>query len=154
MTKEAFALRAARYKGERGLFATDGAGLDLIAGKDCEIMVDVRKARNPAHHRLYWAIIRFVQMHSPVMSGFPQERIHIALKIACDLVDRTIDLETGKVVLVPRSIAFESMDQTRFNKFFDDAVEIVTTRWMPPHTTAAAVRAEILDMVTPYKDVA
>jgi hypothetical protein len=153
MTKAIYQVRGAREKGEWGLFPVDEDGIELMKGVKGgrEVTAEVKQSRNPRHHRLYWALIRFIRIHSPVMSGFPESRIHVALKFRCGLVDEMIDLDSGRRVAIPRSIAWESMDQTEFTKFFDDAVQVIANRWMPAGTTSEAVRAEILDMVDPYK---
>jgi hypothetical protein len=150
VTKAIFEVRFSRHTSELGLFAIDAEGADLLAAMRLgrEVVVEVKQARNPKHHRLYWAMIRFIRMHSPVMAGFPEERIHEQLKLRCGLFEQFIDLESGKVITRVGSIAWESMDQTSFNIFFDNAVEVIL-RWMPPRTTAQAIRAEILEMVSP-----
>jgi hypothetical protein len=151
--KAVYQCRGARRVGEWGLFPVDDDGVDLMKGirGGREVTADIRQPRNPGHHRLYWAIIKFIRMHSPVLAGFPQERIHIALKFAAGHTETMVDIATGKVVHVVKSIMWDEMDQTEFTRFFDDAMQIVTNRWMPPGTTAEAVRQEIMQMVDPYK---
>jgi hypothetical protein len=110
-------------------------------GRDC--MVHLSAPRNVRHHKLYWALIRFIREHTDQFAGHDDEIIHTSLKLATGYVKTFIDTETGKAVMVPRSIAFESMDQARFAKFFDAAVAAICWRWLPPGTVPDDVRREV-----------
>lgn len=131
------------------LVPVDDEGIEALAkvkdGRD--VTVEFKTPRNPRHHRLFFALIQFVRMHSERMSSATTDQIKTALKIATGLVDTFVDCQTGKSVMVPRSIAFDSMDQTEFNKFFDDAASVIATRWMPSGTTPEEVRRELIIMV-------
>jgi hypothetical protein len=134
------------------LIPTDDEGKALLSTvKDGrEVVVSIKIARNPAHHRLLFAMLNFVVHHGSAFTSTDQALI--ALKIACGLVDPYIDAKSGKTFFVPRSIAFESMAQTEFSDFFNRATYVICDRWMPAGTTAEAVRAEILAMCDPVKD--
>ena len=130
------------------LAPVDEEGFEIFAklkdGRD--VTVDVKQSRNPRHHRLAFAIFRFVQIHSPIMSDRSIEEIKTAVKIATGYVGTFVDCQTGQTCYVPKSIAFEAMDQTEFNRFFDDACRVVATRWLPAGTTADDVRRELIQM--------
>lgn len=112
-----------------------------------DVMVSVKVARNPKHHRLLFAMLNLIVQRTNKFDG--TDEALTALKIACGLVDPYIDAETGKTFFVPRSIAFESMSQDEFSGFFDRSVFVATSRWFPPGTQEADVRAEIERMVEP-----
>lgn len=148
MTEVILRKRASR-SGEVGLFPVDDEGGELLAkikdGRD--VGCDVIQRRNPRHHRALFNIIRFVQTHSPTMADVPTEHLRTALKIATGLVDNFIDTESGRSVLIPRSMSFAAMDQTEFNEFFDQACKVIAHRWMPAGTTPEDVRAELILLI-------
>jgi hypothetical protein len=148
MTEVILRKRAARA-GEIGLFAVDDDGADLLRKiKDNrDVGADVIQRRNPRHHRLYWACVKFTAMHAPRFEGVSLNKVHVALKLATGFVDTFVDAETGDTCYVPRSTSFAAMDQTEFNAFFDDACRVIACRWMPAGTTAEDVRAELIEMV-------
>ena len=131
------------------LVPVDDEASDALAkvrdGRD--VTVEFKMSRNPRHHRLFFALIQFVRIHSDTMATATVKQIKTALKLATGHVETFVDCQTGQSVMVPKSIAFESMDQTEFNKFFDDAVSVIATRWMPPGSTAEEVRMELLELV-------
>jgi hypothetical protein len=149
MTEAILKYRAARGAGDRGLFPVDDEGFQIL-GKlklDKDVGCDVRARRNPRQHRLFFAILKFLQLHSERFEHAPIEKIKDAVKLATGLADTFIDAETGKTYYVLRSISFGSMDQSAFNSFFDDAVSVIANRWMPAGVTAESVRNELLEMV-------
>lgn len=137
------------------LTAVDDEGREALAKvrDDRDVMVEFRQARNPRHHRLYFAMIKFIKEHAVTPSGeslfenADVEMIHIALKLATGLVRTFVDCDTGKTVSVPMSIAFESMDGARWEQFFDAAVLTITRRWLPPGTLADDVRRHLIELV-------
>lgn len=132
----------------RSLVPVDDEGFDALAkvrdGRD--VTVEFKKARNPRHHRLFFALVNFAKLHSETMTEASTEQIKTALKLATGYVDTYVDRETGKCCYVPRSIAWESCDQLEFNKFFDAAVNVIVNRWMAPGTTSEEVRREIIEI--------
>ena len=137
------------------LVPVDDAGRELLAklkeGRDvgCSIV----QHRNPRHHRLFFAIVKFVQMHAVDAEGnslfehTDTETLRAAIKLATGLVRTFVDLETGQLVAVPKSISWGAMDQTKFNEFFQQACATICKRWMPPGTTAQSVHDELTRMV-------
>jgi hypothetical protein len=142
-------LRKTNIAGRPCLVSVDDEGADLLHklkdGRDvgCEVI----QRRNPRHHRLYWAAIEFISMHCPMFAGVPREKIHVALKLATGRVDTFVDASNGKVCYVPQSTSFAAMSQTEFNLFFDDAVQVISERWMPDGSTPEEVRKELIGMV-------
>lgn len=129
----------------------------MIALKDGhDVMVSFHTARNPRHHKLYFALIRLMKEHAvhrvtgeSLFAEADTETIHTALKIATGLVRTFVDCDTGKTVMVPLSIAFESMPQDKFSAFFDSAVSVICRRWLPEGSVEDDVRREVEAMVDP-----
>jgi hypothetical protein len=119
--------------GEIGLFPVDEQGSDVLfkikIGKD--ISADIKQRRNPKHHRLFFAILKFLRLHAPRFDSVPMDKIKDAVKLATGLADTFVDAETGEVYYVLRSISFASMDETEFTRFFDQACMVIANRWMP-----------------------
>lgn len=133
----------------RSLVPVDDEGFDALAkvkdGRD--VKVEFTMSRNLRHHRLMFQVFRFVQDHSPVMAKQSIEDIKDAIKLATGHVRRFVDAETGATAYVTKSLAFEAMDQLEFNRFFDDACQVISNRWMPAGTTPESVRDELIILV-------
>jgi hypothetical protein len=112
-----------------------------------DVGVTVTAHRNPRHHRLYWAMLKFIRDHTDTFEGKDLKIISTAVKLATGLVDSFVNQNTGETVLVPKSIAFAAMDQMRFNQFFDAACITIANRWMSPGSTPDDVRRELIEMV-------
>lgn len=111
---------------------------DQIGNKP--VMVTVHKARNPLHHAKLWALatkvadfdkeftdaddaVRWVKRHIPGMHKRYKEK-------------------DGSLVIELASINFESMDQLRFNRFYDRALWLWTQRiGVDPETLLEQVAA-------------
>ena len=91
-----------------------------------EVLVTIRRARNPQHHRLLWAMLRKVVDNS---DQWASEAVLLdELKLATGLAEVRVNLLTGKPYAVPGSISFAAMDQTKFSAWFDQAVHLLATR--------------------------
>ncbi len=116
-----------RINGVAALVPMDEDGQLILAawpvGK--RVMVDVHVPRNPGHHRLMFAIFKMLS-DSGVWEG-DQEAFLDWAKYATGWV-RVAITHTGEPVTVPKSIAFESMDQTAFREFFDKLMAAISER--------------------------
>lgn len=79
-----------------------------------EVMVTLRKARSPQHHRRFFAMLRAVTDN--VDEWNDEEELLVAVKIAAGHVDRCSLLD-GSVVEMPRSINFGAMDEFEFSRW-------------------------------------
>ena len=142
MTKAVFRKRG------RSFIPIDQEGLDVLSHihDERDVVIEIKQARWPKHHRLFFALLKFMVEHTPYFETIEQAKT--AIKIATGEVDTYID-EHGKTFFILRSISWGSMEQTRFAAFFDRAVFVITDRWMPPNTTEESVRAELEAMVAP-----
>ncbi len=139
MTKAAFA------KINGALVPMDADGREfmaaLIEGK--RVMVSVHVARNVRHHRLLFGLMKMLT-DGGAWQGNAEDLLDY-LKIAARLVKTVVGAD-GQVYHVPQSIAFESMDQVAFNRFFERAVYVVCERLLPAQNWEA-LRDEIIEAV-------
>lgn len=84
-------------------------------------------ARSLFQIRLYWGLMQILVEHQI----FPSvEAASDVMKIAsghCDLRVNPID---GQVFMIPRSIAFDSIDQHEFNLIFEGMVDVIVARYL------------------------
>jgi hypothetical protein len=88
-----------------------------------EVLVTIRKARSPEHHRWFFAMLRKVIENTEEWNS--EEELLTALKFAAGHVDRCSLLD-GTVVEMPRSINFGSMDEFQFRRWKDRAVYLLS----------------------------
>ena len=149
-------MRKTTLNGRPCLIPVDDEGLELFGrlkhGRDvgCTII----QHRNPRHHRLFFALIRFIKMHAvndetgQSLFEFASEKaIRGALMTALGRCLMIYDRANKRHIAIPDSISFAAMDQTEFNKFFDDAIALICNRWMPVGTMPQDVERELLEMV-------
>ena len=91
-------------------------------------IIDLKVNRNPQHHKLFFALLRFVVEHSPEYRT--TDELLFGLKIANKHVDEFIGFD-GQLYYKPKSLNFESMGQDAFRKFFDSSVHILCERFEP-----------------------
>lgn len=113
----------------------------IPAGK--EVMVHIHTARNVRHHRLLFALFRKL-IEGGAWHGDEDGLLDYA-KYATGLVDTKVD-HLGGTHYAPRSIAFESMDQVRFNRFFDRVCFVVAQNLLGGEDWIA-LRDEIVNTV-------
>lgn len=147
-------MRKTMLAGRPCLVPVDDDGIEYMARirNNRDVGVKVTQHRNPRHHRLYFAILKFVREHAVIegehiFEDADQEMISTAVKMATGLCRTFIDTESGKAVMAPRSISWGAMDQTEFAPFFQKACDVICKRWMPAGTTPEDVRRELILMV-------
>lgn len=82
-------------------------------------------ARNPKFHRLVFAVAQSVVENAPEGSywrGKDGYSFIKAVELTYGFTDEMMDCN-GEVHLIPRSIAFENMDETEFKKIFDPLIK-------------------------------
>lgn len=87
------------------------------------------RKRNLQHHRKFMALVEIVRQNSEVYDTKPKALT--AVKLAVGHVEWVANPHTGALVPVPKSIAFDAMDQDAFNLFYDDAVNAVLKHLLP-----------------------
>jgi hypothetical protein len=93
------------------------------------VRAEVKRIRNLAHHRKFFALVEFVADRHPVYDN--REKALVAVKVAAGHVDFLPNPETGELVAVPKSIAFDAMDQFAFDDFYERAVQGVLDHIIP-----------------------
>lgn len=88
-----------------------------------DLWVQIRRKRSLAHHNLYWA-----RLDQVIASGATGNRYHSAadldkaLKYEMGYLRAIKSVNGGDTFYDTDSIAFDRMDQTEFNSFFDKAM--------------------------------
>lgn len=86
-----------------------------------EYKADIRKARNPDHHRKGFALINLIHDNQERYENL--EDTLTELKLKSGWYKQHVRL-SGEVVYIPKSISFADMDQTSFEEFYDRVLEI------------------------------
>jgi len=124
------ALEAILIKSFNGLRAYDAQGeaaLASIPQGEC-VRVTIKRPRNLAHHKKFWALVAAVFPHQ---TTYPTEEMLVAaMKVALGYAEK-ITLPDGKIILMPKSISFATLDQAGFEAFYTRAVDLITTKIIP-----------------------
>lgn len=125
-------MRFFAVKRGHGLYPADDESVaefdKLPSGKP--LQVEAKQPRNIKHHKLYWALCARIGRGI----GKDAEWIDRAFKIESGHVD--VFNYGGKAHLVPRSIAFDKLDQVAFSEFFESCVQTAYSVW---HVDPASV---------------
>ena len=109
-------------KEARGLSPVSAYDAELIMSDPLGTEYDLvpRTKRSVPHHRLYWQALR-IAVNST--GRWPNSKaLHRDLKITLGYVEKAVNLNTGEVLIVPDSIAFDQMSQKDFAEYFDKAM--------------------------------
>lgn len=90
------------------------------------VMLQVHTARYPEHHSLAWTV--FQRIGEAI--GEPAEIVAAFIKKETGRFE-WMKLPDGTVIPVLQSIAFESMSQEEFQRFWDDALVVITEKLLP-----------------------
>jgi hypothetical protein len=108
------------------LIPVDSVGLETIRDLDPakKALMWVHSARYPEHHNLAFLCMATVAE----AIGTTVDLVLLSLKYDSGRFDY-VELVDGRIVEQPHSIAFESMDQAKFQKFWDDALAVFKDQW-------------------------
>lgn len=90
------------------------------------VLVKVHRPRNPDHHRLAFAVLQKIAS----AKGETVETVLTWLKVALGRVDFVM-LPSGKTVACPQSISFSAMSQDEFQRFWNEALPLITEHILP-----------------------
>lgn len=90
---------------------------------------EAARPRNGPHHRKLMALLSLVAENSETYTTV--ERALIAVKLIVGHFEPAVHPETGELIQVPKSIAYESMDQDEFDSFYSHAVDGVLQHILP-----------------------
>ena len=113
----------------RALYPTDDAGRTVIhsLGQGEIVSVDVKRPRNLAFHRKYFAMLKIILDNQDYYHSIDD------LLDVCKLSTghyRTVETKLGPVK-IPMSISFAAMDDAEFGDFYDRAVAWVCESVIP-----------------------
>ena len=96
------------------------------------------RKRSLKQNRLWWGLMTILVEHQI----FPtKESASDAVKLACGHVETLVMPGSGQAFFLPRSIAFESLAQDKFNPIFQAALDQICARWLPG--APAALKREV-----------
>lgn len=96
--------------------------------------VRIKKPRNGDHHRKFMALVSFVAAHHPTYRD--RESLLIELKMRTGHYDHYVRRASGEVVYIPKSIAFDEMDEGDFIEWSARAREILYEHFLAEFTDA------------------
>ena len=130
-----------------GLQPVDETGEAVLRkiGRTEIVRVEIRRPRNVAFHRKYWALVTIVWSNVDQTNYPTPDDLHAALKIAAGIRAR-ISLPDGTVGFIPGSIAFHRMSEDDFSAFFDGVCNLVAAYFLPG-VDCEALRAEVEEMI-------
>jgi hypothetical protein len=82
---------------------------------------DLRKARNPDHHRKGFALIKLILDSQEKYTNIEDLLTELKLKVGWY---REHVRSNGELVYIPKSISFADMDQTEFEEFYERVMDI------------------------------
>lgn len=126
-----------------GLKPTCADGEELFSrwGLGDTLLVTVKKPRNAAYHRKFFAMLNIGFDNQSQYTSF--EEFREAVIIDAGYYDRTQYLN-GCVRYIPKSISFAKMEELEFKSLFDAAIDSVLK--LLPGTT----RQEIIDEIAAF----
>lgn len=93
------------------------------------LLIESKRPRNPGHHRKLFALLRLVADNSETYDTI--QRALYAIKVVTGHTQPAIDPLSGELTSVPDSISYASMDQDKFNEFYNQAVDGVLQHLLP-----------------------
>jgi len=83
---------------------------------------EIKKPRNIKFHRKFFALLQYVFENQDKYDNAEDLRVEIELKAG----NYTEHITTkGKMIYIPKSIAFEKMDNIEFEKLYNKAVDVI-----------------------------
>lgn len=127
-----------------GFWPADQEATDVARGykHGALVQVDLKRARNPMHHRKGMALMRLLFENQDREANF--DRFRTELKIRIGAYDEFITA-AGELVYVPLKLDFASMDQDTFaTRIYRPLTQLALTDYFPPGATEAQVEAEVM----------
>lgn len=86
--------------------------------------VRVTKPRNGGNHRRFFALLQFIADNHPRYNTV--DAALLELKVRAHHYDEYITRD-GEIVFVPRSIAYDEVDEAEFREFFDRCIDVAAS---------------------------
>lgn len=111
------------------------------------VKVSFKLDRSGPQHRLFWKLCEIVAENT---GRYSKEGVAELLKLATghyDILELPPDKPGGipKLYHEPKSIAYDKMDQTEFQAFFNAAIDVVIQRFLP--VSGEALRREVNELL-------
>lgn len=85
------------------------------------LRIEASSPRNGKHHRKMFALLQLVAENSETYNTV--EKALVAIKLIVGHFEPAVHPQTGELIQVPKSIAYESMDQDAFEAFYSAAID-------------------------------
>lgn len=108
------------------LLAVNRAVYDDLPGTYVEL--EYKKIRSPRMHRLFFALLEKVVENHPFY--FSTDQLLAFLKVKLGYVEEVV-FHNGTAIWKTKSIAFDKMDQAEFQKFFNQALDVIVSEVLP-----------------------
>lgn len=117
--------------GNSTLIAADEISRDIMNSyeRDRELVIDLKGSRNPKQHRLLFGLLNFAVEHSDRYANTSD--LLVQIKFHLSMVDHVKVHGSNEAMIIPRSISFESMSQADFKNFLNEAIRIITEKFVP-----------------------
>jgi len=86
-----------------------------------------KRVRNPKFHRKFFALMNLVFQNQETYNSL--EHLRKELIICAGHYDLIFDLETGEQKKEAQSIKFSSIDETEFNKIYNDVLDVIVQKF-------------------------
>ncbi len=107
------------------------------------VRMEWARPRNGQHHRKLFALLQLVAENSETYDT--PEKALVAVKLVTGHAEPFIDPATGELMQLPKSIAYDAMDQDEFDRFYELAIDGVLRHILPGMDEATAER--LLEMI-------
>lgn len=111
-----------------GLMAVNAGEAEKLAelvGR--EVMAKISQPRNIAFHRKFFALLAAARMMADTEYNAEQFRAYVTVGCGyCDFIKHP----EGRTVAIPKSISFGSMDETEFERLYQDALTFICKTWV------------------------
>jgi len=94
---------------------------------------DFTKSRSLGHHRKYWKLLAIVVDNSDAFDS--PEQVHLFIKATLGRGTWWKPEKATRAIFIPDSTSFGKMDQEAFQRFYNEAVQVII-RHMLPHLDA------------------
>lgn len=101
--------------------------------RNSEVLAEIRKARNIEFHKKYFALLKLTYENFPewledTLNVHSVEDLRTRIKI--DLGLYKVSHYGNQSVIIPKSMAFDKMDETEFEKFYNMSVNHILKNYL------------------------
>ena len=101
--------------------------------RNSEVVVEIKKGRNIEFHKKYFALLKLTFENFPewledTLNVHSVEDLRTRIKIDLGLYD--ISHYGNQSIIIPKSIAFDKMDETEFEKFYRMSVNHIIKNYL------------------------